>query len=196
MRGLHGGHLGRIAGRRSSRPPAATRGQPPSRPSRARPMKIEKDRVVRFHYTVGEVGQPATESSQGAEPLAILIGHGNIIPGLENAMEGREAGETFAVDVAAADAYGERREGLTQRIAKKHFGEQRLVPGMQVVLQTEYGPRAVTIEKVGMSVVDVDLNHPMAGKDLHFDIEIVDVREASAEEVEHGHVHGDGGHHH
>lgn len=159
-------------------------------------MKIEKDRVVRFHYTVGEVGQPATESSQGGEPLAILIGHNNIIPGLETAMEGREAGETFAVDVPAAQAYGERREGLTQRIPKKHFGDQRLVPGMQVVLQTNFGPRAVTIEKVGMSVVDVDLNHPMAGKDLHFDIEVVEVREASAEEIEHGHVHGDGGHHH
>lgn len=159
-------------------------------------MKIEKDRVVRFHYTVGEVGQPATESSQGGEPLAILIGHNNIIPGLETAMEGREAGETFAVDVPAAQAYGERREGLTQRIPKKHFGDQRLVPGMQVVLQTNFGPRAVTIEKVGMSVVDVDLNHPMAGKDLHFDIEVVEVREASAEEIEHGHVHGDGGHDH
>lgn len=159
-------------------------------------MKIEKDRAVRFHYTVGEVGQPANESSQGGEPLAILIGHNNIIPGLEKAMEGREAGETFSVDVPAAEAYGERREGLTQRIPKKHFGEQRLQPGMQVVLQTNFGPRAVTIEKVGMSVVDVDLNHPMAGKDLHFDIEIVDVREASAEELEHGHVHGDGGHQH
>ncbi len=159
-------------------------------------MKIEKDRAVRFHYTVGEVGQPATESSNGGEPLSILIGHGNIIPGLEKAMEGREAGDKFEVDVPAAEAYGERREGLTQRIPKKHFGEQRLMPGMQVVLQTNFGPRAVTIEKVGMSVVDVDLNHPMAGKDLHFDIEIVDVREASAEEVEHGHVHGEGGHQH
>ena len=159
-------------------------------------MKIEKDRAVRFHYTVGEVGQPATESSSGGEPLAILIGHGNIIPGLEKAMEGREAGETFSVDVPAADAYGERKEGLTQRIPKKHFGNQKLEPGMQVVLQTNFGPRAVTIEKVGLTAVDVDINHPMAGKDLHFDIEIVDVREASQEEIAHGHVHGDGGHHH
>lgn len=159
-------------------------------------MKIEKDRAVRFHYTVGEVGQPATESSNDGEPLAILIGHGNIIPGLEKAMEGREAGESFSVDVTASEAYGERKEGLSQRIPKKHFGEQRLMPGMQVVLQTNFGPRAVTVEKVGMSVVDVDLNHPMAGKDLHFDIEIVEVREASAEEVQHGHVHGDGGHQH
>ena len=159
-------------------------------------MKIEKDRVVRFHYTVGEVGQEPVESSKEREPLAILIGHGNIIPGLEKAMDGRAAGDSFSTDVPAVEAYGEKREGLTQRVPKKHFGAQRLEPGMQVVLNTNFGPRAVTIEKVGMSVVDVDLNHPMAGKDLHFDIEIVEVREASAEELEHGHVHGEGGHHH
>ena len=70
-------------------------------------MKIEKDRVVRFHYTVSEQGQPSLESSQGNDPLAILVGHGNIIPGLERAMEGHEAGDKFSVDVAAADAYGE-----------------------------------------------------------------------------------------
>ena len=160
-------------------------------------MKIEKDRVVRFHYSVGEQGQPASENSfEGGEPMAVLIGHGNIIPGLETAMMDKEAGESFGVDVKSADAYGERREGLTQRIPKKHFGEQKLEPGMQVVLNTNFGPRAVTIEKVGMTAVDVDLNHPMAGKDLHFDIEIVDVRDATPEELGHGHVHGDGGHHH
>ena len=159
-------------------------------------MKIEKDRVVRFHYAVAEQGQEALENSRGGEPLAILQGHGNIIPGMEKAMEGHEAGDSFAVDVPAADAYGDRRDNLTQRVPKKHFEGQRLEPGMQVVLNTNFGPRAVTIQKVGMSVVDVDLNHPMAGKDLHFDIDIVDVREATAEELEHGHVHGDGGHHH
>lgn len=159
-------------------------------------MKIEKDRVVRFHYSVAEQGQEPVETSKGGEPLAILYGHGNIIPGLEKAMDGREAGDSFSADVPAAEAYGEKREGLTQRVPKKHFGDQRLVPGMQVVLNTNFGPRAVTIEKVGMSVVDVDLNHPMAGKDLHFDIDVVDVREATPEELEHGHVHGDGGHHH
>ena len=160
-------------------------------------MKIEKDRVVRFHYTVSEPGQEPVESSKdGGEPLAILFGHGNIIPGLEKAMEGREAGESFSAEVAAADAYGERREEMTQRVPKKHFGKQRLAPGMQVMLNTNFGPRPVTVHKVGMSVVDVDLNHPMAGKDLSFDIEIVEVREADAAEIEHGHVHGDGGHQH
>ena len=164
-------------------------------------MKIEKDRVVRFHYTlfeggVSEQGSDALETSKDREPLAILAGHGNIIPGLEQAMEGHEAGDSFSADIAAADAYGERRDNLTQRVPKKHFGEQRLMPGMQVVLNTNFGPRAVTIQKVGMSVVDVDLNHPMAGTDLRVDIEVVEVREATAEELEHGHVHGEGGHHH
>jgi len=159
-------------------------------------MKIEKDRVVQFHYTVSEAGQEPMESSKEREPLSILVGHGNIIPGLEKALEGREAGESFGVDVAAADAYGELREGLSQRVPKKHFGGQRLEPGMQVVLNTNFGQRAVTVQKVGMSVVDVDLNHPMAGKDLHFDIEVVEVREARPEEIAHGHVHGEGGHQH
>lgn len=159
-------------------------------------MKIEKDRVVRFHYTVSEVGQEPIESSRDREPLAILVGHNNIIPGLEAAMMDKEAGESFGVDVASADAYGERREGLTQRVPKKHFGNTRLAPGQQVILQTNFGPRAVTVQKVGMTVVDVDLNHPMAGKDLHFDVEIIEVREANEEEVQHGHVHGDGGHQH
>ena len=159
-------------------------------------MKIAKDSVVRFHYTVSEPGQESLESSRDREPLAILIGHGNIIPGLEAALQDREAGESFGVDVAASEAYGERRDGLTQRVPKKHFGAQKLEPGQQVVLQTNFGPRAVTIQKVGMSVVDVDLNHPMAGKDLHFDVEIVEVREATEEESAHGHVHGVGGHHH
>ena len=159
-------------------------------------MKIAKDSVVRFHYSVSEPGQESLESSRDREPLAILIVHGNIIPGLEAALQDREAGESFGVDVAASEAYGERRDGLTQRVPKKHFGAQKLEPGQQVVLQTNFGPRAVTIQKVGMSVVDVDLNHPMAGKDLHFEVEIVEVREASAEEVAHGHVHGDGGHQH
>ncbi len=179
--------------------PAADKAVQPSasgQPSAELRMKIEKDRVVRFHYTVSEAGQEPIESSKDREPLAILIGHGNIIPGLEKAMMDKEAGESFGVDVVSADAYGERREGLSQRVPKKHFGETRLQVGQQVILQTNFGPRAVTVQKVGMTVVDVDLNHPMAGKDLHFDVEIIEVREAAEEEIQHGHVHGDGGHQH
>ena len=158
-------------------------------------MKIQKDSVVRFHYTVSEGGEQV-ETSEGRDPMAILIGHGNVIPGLEKALDGREAGDKFSVDVSAADAYGELRDGLTQRVPKKHFEGQPLKAGMQVVLNTNFGPRAVTIQKVGMSVVDVDLNHPMAGKDLQFEVEVVQVRDASAEELNHGHVHGEGGQQH
>lgn len=156
-------------------------------------MKIEKNSVVRFHYTVSEPGQPPVETSREREPLAILVGHGNIIPGLEAALMDKAEGDRFEVTVTPDQAYGERRENFVQRVPKKHFRNARLKPGQQVVLETSMGPRAVTVAKVGATVVDVDLNHPMAGKTLLFDVEIVGVRAAEAVEIEHGHVHGDGG---
>jgi FKBP-type peptidyl-prolyl cis-trans isomerase SlyD len=156
-------------------------------------MKIEKNRVVRFHYTVSEPGQAPVESSKDRDPLAILVGHNNIIPGLEAAMLDRAAGDNFEVTVEPDQAYGPRRDGFTQRVPKKHFREARLRPGQEVMLNTSMGPRPVTVTKVGATVVDVDLNHPMAGKVLQFQVEIVDVREAEPVEIEHGHVHGEGG---
>jgi FKBP-type peptidyl-prolyl cis-trans isomerase SlyD len=156
-------------------------------------MNIDKNSVVKFHYTVTETGKEQLESSKDNDALSVLVGHGAIIPGLEEALMGKQAGDTVQATIAPEQAYGERRDGLTQRIPKKLFKNAKLVPGMQVVLPTEMGPRAMTILKVGMSVVDVDLNHPMAGKSLDFDVEILEVREASAEEIEHGHVHGAGG---
>ncbi len=160
-------------------------------------MQIAKDAVVLFHYTVSEPGEPTIESSVGREPLAVLIGHGNIIPGLENAMLGRSAGDRFDATVAPAEAYGERQEGLVQRVPKKYLrNADQLKAGMQTIVQTQGGQRMATVAKVGMSVIDLDMNHPMAGKTLRFEVEVVEVREASAEELEHGHVHGPGGHHH
>lgn len=162
-------------------------------------MKATQNSVVSFHYTVVEKDEGAEidSSRTRGEPLAVLIGHGGLIPGVERALEGREAGERFEVEVAPADAYGEYREGQVQRVPKKYFRDaDRLKPGMQTVLQSEQGQRVVTVAKVGTSVIDVDLNHPLAGRTLRFDLEIVDVREASEEERAHGHVHGPGGHHH
>ena len=152
---------------------------------------------VKTHYrgTLDD-GTQFDSSYDRGEPLEFTCGAGQMIKGFDAAVIDMQVGEKKSVHIPAADAYGERRDGLTQRVPKKHFGEQKLTPGMQVVLQTNFGPRAVTIEKVGMSVVDVDLNHPMAGKDLSFDIDIVEVREASEEELAHGHVHGEGGHQH
>lgn len=161
-------------------------------------MSDSRSQVIRFHYSVAEVGQaPIEDSRKSGEPIAALIGAGNIIPGLEKALIGKAVGERFEVSVPAAEAYGERNEAAVQRVPKKYFPNGvPLRPGLTVMLQTQHGPRPVTVKKVGMSVVDCDINHPMAGKDLRFDIEIVEVREASAEEVAHGHVHGEGGHHH
>ena len=156
-------------------------------------MKIEKNHVVRFHYTVSEPGQPAIETSKDREPLAILVGHGNIIPGLEAALLDKAEGDSFEVTVGPEEAYGERREGFVQRVPKKHIRETRLKPGQQVIINTSMGPRAVTVVKVGATVVDVDLNHPMAGKTLQFQVDVVGVRAAEPVEIEHGHVHGDGG---
>lgn len=159
-------------------------------------MQVAKDSIVRFHYSVSEPGQPTLETSFDREPLAVLVGRGNIISGLDEALLGKSAGDRFEVTLSPEQAYGEHRDGAVQRVPKKHFGAQRLKPGMQTLLQTKFGPRMVTVLKVGMSVVDIDLNHPMAGKTLTFDIQVEDVREASAEELAHGHAHGAGGHDH
>ena len=159
-------------------------------------MKAELNSVVKFHYSLSSEGA-ALESSREREPLTILLGAGNIIPGLESAILGREIGERFEVTIAPKEGYGERREDWTQRVPKKYFDQgARLQPGATTVLSTKEGQRVVTIIKVGQSVVDVDLTHPMAGKTLCFDIELVEVRSASQEEIAHGHVHGDGGHQH
>lgn len=159
-------------------------------------MKIAPDTVVRFHYRVGEPGQAASESSFESEPVAALIGHGNIVPGLEDALLGREAGERFEVTLTPRQAYGERIEGRIQRLPRKHFGNRRVRAGERVMLDTRFGPRPATVTKVGVSVVDVDLNHPMAGRSLHFEVEVLEVRAATAEEIAHRHVHGPGGHEH
>jgi FKBP-type peptidyl-prolyl cis-trans isomerase SlyD len=161
-------------------------------------MKVEENKVVVFHYTVSEGGEKVESSHDRGEPLAFLVGKGGLIPGLEKALAGREAGEKFSVDVAPSEAYGERREDFTQRVPKKYFRDaDHLKPGMLSVLSVSGGgQRQVTVQKVGSSVVDVDLNHPLAGKTLTFDVEVVDVRDASAEEVAHGHAHGAQGHGH
>jgi FKBP-type peptidyl-prolyl cis-trans isomerase SlyD len=160
-------------------------------------LAVARDRVVRFHYEMRDEAGTVLESSRAEEPLAVLHGRGNLMPGIEAALEGHGAGDRFQVSLEPGEAYGERKEGLTQRVSKKYFPQAaRLKPGMTVQLSTREGPRPVTVLKVGGKVVDVDLNHPLAGRALTFDIEVVEVREASPEEIAHRHVHGPGGHHH
>jgi FKBP-type peptidyl-prolyl cis-trans isomerase SlyD len=161
-------------------------------------MKVEKDAVVSFHYHLSDETGAEVENSRDREPMAIMFGHNNIIAGLEQAMVGHEAGDRFDVVVPPDQAYGERREDAAQRVPKKYFRDaDHLQPGMTTVLNTKDGrQQMVTVTKVGSSVIDVDTNHPMAGKTLRFDIEITDVRAATEEELAHGHVHGPGGHAH
>jgi FKBP-type peptidyl-prolyl cis-trans isomerase SlyD len=160
-------------------------------------MQVADNTVVRFHYSLSDADGTPIESSREREPLTVLVGAGNVIPGVERGLQGREPGARFSVTVPPEDGYGARREDFTQRVPKKYFHEpERLKPGMQTVLATRDGHRVVTVLKVGSSVIDVDLNHPMAGRTLNFEIEVLDVREANAEEIAHGHVHGPGGHHH
>lgn len=160
-------------------------------------MKIAQNAVVTFHYTLTDESGTEIESSREREPIAILYGHGNVIPGVEKSMADREEGARYDVTVPPEEGYGARRADWTQRVPKKYFRDAaRLKPGMQTMLQSQEGPRVVTVTKVGETVVDVDLNHPMAGRTLKFDIEITGVRAAEAEELSHGHVHGAGGHHH
>ncbi|KGI77556.1 FKBP-type peptidyl-prolyl cis-trans isomerase [Oleiagrimonas soli] len=161
-------------------------------------MKAGKDKVVSFHYTLSVDGAEVESSRTDNEPLHVLLGHGQMIAGMEQAMDGRESGDSFSAHVMPEDGYGAHREDLVQRLSKKYFHQAtRLKPGMTTLLQMkEGGQRLVTVKKVGMSTIDVDLNHPLAGKELHFDIELLDVRAASDEEIAHGHVHGPGGHEH
>ncbi|MGA0264970.1 MAG: FKBP-type peptidyl-prolyl cis-trans isomerase [Lysobacterales bacterium] len=160
-------------------------------------MNIEDQKVVDFHYTLTNEQGETVESSRERDPMSYLHGANNIIPGLEQAMNGRAAGDTFEVTVQPADAYGERQEANVQRIPLKRLGKiPRPRPGQILGLQTQQGPVQVTVIKVGRFNVDVDANHPLAGQALTFDVEIVGVRDATEEEISHGHAHGPGGHQH
>lgn len=160
-------------------------------------MKITKDTVVQFHYTIKDEQGVEIESSRESDPMAFLFGHNNMIVGVENALDGKEAGDKFEVTVEPKDGYGERQEDAIQRVPTKHLiGAKKWAPGMVAVVQTEQGQRQVTVVKVGRFMVTVDLNPPLAGQTLNFDLEVVDVRAATEEELEHGHAHGVGGHHH
>ncbi len=160
-------------------------------------MNIGPDKVVAFHYTLSQIGGEQLESTIGAEPMTYLHGHRNILPALEREMTGRQVGDTFQVTLQPEDAYGPRRENAGQRVPIKHIRYRgRLAPGMMVHINTDEGPRPVRVVKVGKFNVDVDTNHPLAGLALSFSIDVVDIRDATAEELAHHHAHGPGGHAH
>ncbi len=159
-------------------------------------MVVEDKKVVQFLYVLKDEQQQVLESTDG-EPVAYLHGCNNMMAGLENALAGKAAGDKFSVELAPEDGYGERVEGSVQRVPVKHLqGAKKWKPGMIATVDTEQGTRQVTVIKMGKFMATVDSNHPFAGKTLTFDLEVVDIRDASAEEITHGHAHGVGGHQH
>jgi len=161
-------------------------------------MNIANDTVVTFHYVLKDENGNEIESSLTRDPMAVLIGHGNILLGVEEAIMGKAVHDKVSVTLPPEKAYGLRRENSVQRVPIKHITSRskKLMPGSQVIINTEQGGRNATVIKVGKFNVDVDTNHPLAGKTIHFDISIVDIRAATAEEISHRHAHGAGGHHH
>ncbi|WP_353982238.1 peptidylprolyl isomerase [Salinicola endophyticus] len=160
-------------------------------------MQIAQNSVVAFHYTLTNDAGEVLDSSEGRDPLTYLHGAGNIIPGLEKQLEGRANGDKLTVAVEPSEGYGEVQPALVQEVPRDAFqGVEEVQPGMQFQAQTQEGPLMVTVTKVEGDTVTVDGNHPLAGEKLNFDVEITEVREATEDEVSHGHVHGEGGHEH
>ncbi|WP_196138469.1 peptidylprolyl isomerase [Aliikangiella sp. G2MR2-5] len=160
-------------------------------------MKIEENKVVQFKYRLSDVNDNLLEESDEKVPMAYLHGHGNILKALEKKLEGKGIGDSFSVILEPDEAYGDVKPDAEQRIPVKHLqGARNWKKGMIGVVQTEQGRKQVTVVKVGKFMVTVDFNHPFAGKTLKFDIDILDIRDATNEEVAHGHAHGPGGHHH
>jgi FKBP-type peptidyl-prolyl cis-trans isomerase SlyD len=160
-------------------------------------MQVARDAVVVIHYTLTNDAGEVLDSSDGGEPLAYIQGGGNIISGLEEALEGKRAGEKLSVAVPPEKGYGAHDAALIQQVPKRAFqGVGEIKAGMRFTAQTEHGPRQVVVTRVAGDMVTVDGNHPLAGQALNFAVEITEVRAATEEELAHGHVHGPGGHHH
>jgi len=160
-------------------------------------MIAEKNKAVSFHYTLKNSAGEEMETSREKEPMVYLHGANNIITGLEKAMEGRAVEDTFTATLEPEDAYGIRNEKNVQRVPLKRLkGIGKISVGQILNLKTNKGQVQVTVLKVGRFNVDVDGNHPLAGVQLTFDVEIMDIRDATEDEIKHGHAHGPGGHQH
>lgn len=160
-------------------------------PKRKAYMTIQKDRVVSIDYELKDASGALIDRSEG-EPLVYLHGNDNIIPGLERQLEGKNIGDAVKCVIAPTEGYGERDDELVFDVAKSNFAEpEKISLGMQFQAQQEDGTHIVTVVSMDGDNVKVDANHPLAGKDLHFSVTVKDVREASEEELSHGHVHGD-----
>lgn len=160
-------------------------------------MKVAANKVVSIDYTLKDDSGNVVDTSEGSEPLIYLHGASNIIPGLETALDGKTVGEEISVRVPPEQAYGARDDAKQQTVPKTMFGDEDIRVGAQYHAAGPDGQHlTVTVVDVASDDVTVDANHPLAGYHLNFQVKVVDVREATAEELDHGHVHGPGGHQH
>jgi FKBP-type peptidyl-prolyl cis-trans isomerase SlyD len=160
-------------------------------------MQIGSNKVVSLAYTLRNGQGETMDEADASDPLVYLHGHGSLLPKFEAELDGLKAGDAHAFRLAAADGYGERLDSNVQEIERAHL-PPNVEPevGMAILADFGFGQRPFPIIKVTPSHITIDMNHPLAGEELHFSVEVVEVREASPEEVAHGHVHGPGGHHH
>jgi len=160
-------------------------------------MAIEKGKVVSIDYKLTNEAGTLLDSSEGREPLAYIHGAGQIVPGLEKELEGKDEGASVQASVQPEEAYGKRDEALVGVVPKERFqGVENIQPGMQFQASTPQGSQIITVKKVEEEQVTVDANHPLAGETLNFDVTIRGVRDATDEEKSDGHAHGPGGHQH
>jgi FKBP-type peptidyl-prolyl cis-trans isomerase SlyD len=156
-------------------------------------MQISKNKVAGIHYTLRDNTGTVLDTSDGRDPLYYLHGAGNLIAGMEEGLEGKTEGDKFELKISPDKGYGEKDPTMTQKVPRSAFGDQEVKKGMK--FSTDRGA-VVTVTDIGLDSVTVDANHPLAGVELNFDVEVMEVRNATAEEIQHGHVHGPGGHHH
>jgi FKBP-type peptidyl-prolyl cis-trans isomerase SlyD len=160
-------------------------------------MKIAKNKVVGIHYTLTDKQGNTLDSSDGRDPLYYLHGNGNLIPGLERELENKEKDDDLKVTIQPEDAYGMRDDKMVYVVERSKFPDPNSIePGMTFTSHGEEGAINLTVVKIEGENVTLDANHPLAGQELTFDVKIMDVRDPSDEELDHGHVHGPGGHHH
>lgn len=160
-------------------------------------MNIEKDKAVSIDYTLTNDKGEVLDSSSGREPLAYLHGNGGLIPGLEKELEGKAKGDKLKAVISPDQAYGVRSDELVQEVPLENFQDKNEVQvGAQFQVQNGEQVHIATVTALSETSATIDMNHPLADETLHFDVEVMDVREATKEELEHGHIHGAGGHHH
>jgi len=160
-------------------------------------MSISQDQVVSIHYTLRDEAGEIIDSSPAGEPLAYLHGHGSLVPGLERELAGRSVGDKLTVTLSPADGYGEHDPKLVQQVPRRALkGVGNLRVGMRLSASSGRSDRTVTVTRISGDLVTVDGNHPLAGKKLHFEVEVAGVRAATETELSHGHVHGPDGHDH